>query len=157
VFKSKVISPSVAQNAGNAMLSELKKGDYNAGLEALVATVKQSMPTTTPAAGKAPVEADNNMMGTLLGIGAIVIGVWFLMALFRAMSGGTGGGFMSSLLGGLFGAAAGMMLYNALFSGHNTWSGGGDADSGGYDGSGGGDWGGGGGDFGGGDFGGGDF
>jgi len=95
-------------------------------------------------------------------------------------SGYGGGGFFSSLLGGLFGAAAGMWLYNNLFGG-SYWDSsqafGGetpptDAGTSDYDGDGsgdfdtndsvdtGGDFGGddfGGGDFDGGEFGGGDF
>jgi uncharacterized membrane protein YgcG len=124
----------------------------------------------------------------LIGIGVFLV-IWLIMGIVRAFSGagagaspgmagagGGGGGFFSSLLGGLFGAAAGMWLYNSVFGGHTSsaWGagpdggqgtgsgpdtsssgGGGDYDSGGAD-AGGGDWGGGGGEWGGGgDFGGG--
>ena len=111
---------------------------------------------------------------------------WVVVAIFRAMSRGGnpgggvpapgmgGGGFFSSLLGGMFGAAAGMWLYDQ-FSGHHSSAYAADADERGngdsgfsgqdtdYSGSGdsfgsdssSGDAGGG--DFGGGDGGGGDF
>jgi hypothetical protein len=123
-----------------------------------------------------------------LGVVAL-LGVWLVIGLFRALSGGGGGGgggmgggaggggFMTSLFGGLFGAMAGMWLYNNMF-GHGGMFGGSDAyagdspggdtggnydtgagdfsgddgASGGFDDAGGGDFGGGGGDFGGGDF-----
>ena len=144
----------------------------------------------------------------LLCVGAVVLlGLWVVVGLFRAITGagrggyapggyggggpggggygggGGGGGFMSSLMGGLFGAVAGNWMYNSFFGGGgHSWggqSGSGDAgytggsdasqpdtdysgtggDFGGDDGGGGGgdfggDSGGGGGDFGGG---GGDF
>jgi uncharacterized protein len=106
----------------------------------------------------------------LMGLGAILL----VVALFRAIGGGGrgygGGGFLSSMLGGLFGAAAGMWIYDTFLGGHSARGGdvfgsggggvdqdysGGGADFGGGDyGSSGGDLGGGGGDFGssGGDF-----
>ncbi len=121
-------------------------------------------------------------------IGGIIL--WIVIAVFRSMSrsgggaqgygqqsplggGGGGGGFMQSMMGGLFGAAAGMWMYDHFlggsshaappsdnqnlergdsgFSGHDTdYSGSGDSFSdsgGGGDFGGGGDGGGGGGDF----------
>jgi len=131
----------------------------------------------------------------------VILAIWLVVGLIRAFTrpaagpgyaggggygggGGGGGGFFSSMLGGLFGAAAGMWLYDSFFRSHtpspmggstayggestggvddtgSTGAGGdygGDADAGG----GGGDWGGGGdadagggGDWGGGDAGGG--
>jgi hypothetical protein len=62
-------------------------------------------------------------------IGLVVLLVlWLLIAIIRAMSGagrpsdgkGGGGGFFPSLLGGLFGASAGMWLYDNFFSGQST-------------------------------------
>lgn len=124
---------------------------------------------------------------------AVMLGIWLVVAFFRAIMGGGGGGygggggggfggggFFPSLLGGLFGAAAGMYLYDSFMGGNSSsdamasdngyndagntgegdWDGGGEAGGGdwGDDGGAGGDWGGdaGGGDFGG-DFGGGDW
>lgn len=116
----------------------------------------------------------------LVGIGVFLV-IWLIMGVLRGLGGagaspgmaGGGGGFMSSLLGGMFGAAAGMWMYNNFFGGHSnsTWasgpdggygpSSGNDADTGST--GGGGDYGpddgssggGGGGDTGGGDWGGG--
>jgi hypothetical protein len=146
----------------------------------------------------APAKQEDGGMGLrgwlCLGISA-VLGIWLITALVRAFSGGGGGGgygggggggggFFPSLLGGLFGAAAGMWMYDHFFGGHSSSAMAGDAGAGGSDGgggnavddagagdwsggaeaggdydAGGGDWGGGGGDVGGGggDFGGGDF
>ncbi len=121
----------------------------------------------------------------------VVLGIWLVIGLIRMFTGGGGGGgyggggggggggFFGNMMGGMFGAMAGMWMYNNLFGGgfqndamagdsYNTDTGdtgdgnfddgasGGDGDWG--DGGGGGDWGGGGGDWGGGgDFGGGDW
>ncbi len=121
----------------------------------------------------------------LLGVGLIWIVFNVIRSIFRGGMtpgggvspglGGGGGGFMSSMLGGMFGAAAGMWLYDQFSGGHDSsaWGadssnrgnddqgfGGQDTDYSGSGGdfggdSGGGDSGGGGGDFGGGDSGGG--
>jgi hypothetical protein len=114
----------------------------------------------------------------LIGVGVFLV-LWFVMGLIRAASGsgsspgmagaggGGGGGFFSSLLGGMFGAAAGMWLYSNFFGGHTNTAYGAGPDAGasnvdtGSTGGGddygdtGGDQGGGGGDVGGGDWGGG--
>lgn len=114
----------------------------------------------------------------------VLLGVWVVVGLIRAMSGGGGyggyggpggGGFFSSLMGGMFGTMAGMWMYNNLFgsgmsdigategfSGDPGDTGADSYDGGASGGSEGGDWGGGadtgGGDWGGGgDFGGGDW
>jgi uncharacterized protein len=146
-----------------------------------------------PKAADLRVDNGNAIAGWIcIGLVAL-LALWLIVGFIRALSGmGTasaggapagGGGFFSSLLGGLFGAMAGMWLYNHLFGGGSFWSGGetgggmagGEADStggiagegdfsgdtgagGSFDSggdTGGGDWGGG--DWGGGDWGGGDF
>jgi uncharacterized protein len=72
----------------------------------------------------------------LIGL-AILLGFWLISAVMRGFSslgggggggpgygyggGGGGGGFMNGFLGGLFGAAAGMWMYNNFF-GHSTSS-----------------------------------
>ena len=116
-------------------------------------------------------------IGGWLCIGLLVmLGIWLVIGVFRALTGGGGGGgygpgggyggggggggFFSSMLGGLFGAAAGMYLYNNLFGGGSMFGSSPDAYA--NDGSGGdtgagdysdGDSAGGGGDYGGGDYG----
>ena len=117
-------------------------------------------------AAAAPHEEGVNWTKWLLIGGAVLIGIWIMKALFSAMSGGGGGGpgggggggFFPSLLGGLFGAAAGMWMYDSFFR-HDTPSGGGfgggDAGSSGDGDFSGGDVGGDNGGFSGGDFGGG--
>jgi hypothetical protein len=164
-----------------------------------LAASKQAAAAQNPAAGQHAPPAQQGtpwVMYILIGIGVLLV-LWLIMGVMRALSGagggagpgmgyggGGGGGFFSSLMGGLFGAAAGMWLYNNVFGGHtnSAWgagpdgggantgndadtssTGGGDdyGDTGGGAGGdqggdvgGGGDWGGGGGDWGGG---GGDF
>ena len=129
-------------------------------------------------AGLDPAAAQTPPWLSWLCIGIVLLlGVWMVIGLIRMMAGGmggggmSGGGFFTSLLGGLFGAAAGMYLYDQFFgSGANSASAadgslgdasGADAGAGDWDrGATGGDAGGGdggGGDFGGGDFGGGDW
>lgn len=67
--------------------------------------------------------------GTILAVLLGLAVVWMVVGLFRSMAGGggsgagggavsSGSGFFSSLLGGMFGAAAGMWLYDQ-FSGHH--------------------------------------
>ncbi len=111
----------------------------------------------------------------------VALGIWVVVALIRALTGGGGGGgygggygggmggggggFFTSFLGGMFGAAAGMWMYNNMFGGSHmsdmsageSYGGdGGTADTGegnvdtGSEGAGGGDWGDSGGDTGGG-------
>lgn len=62
-----------------------------------------------------------------LGLTLLMIG-WFIMGLFRGMAAGPsmapgmgGGGFLSSLMGGMFGAAAGMWMYNSFFGTGSAW------------------------------------
>lgn len=90
---------------------------------------------TAPVAAPRVAEADTPparpwlwILLALVGIGVIL----FIMGLFKAMTRGNatagatppvlggGGGFFSSLLGGMFGAAAGMWLYNQFTGNHNT-------------------------------------
>jgi uncharacterized protein len=65
----------------------------------------------------------------------VLLGVWLVIGLIRAFTGGGGGGgggyggggggggggFMTGLLGGMFGAMAGMWLYNSVFGGHSSF------------------------------------
>jgi uncharacterized protein len=166
---------------------EVRSGGLTAAMDEIVSDLRD----TTVATG-ATHSTRNDARGGGMSVGGwvclglfVLLGVWLVIGLIRAFSGGGGmggmggGGFGSSLLGGLFGAMAGMWLYNSFFGGGGMFGGGSDAyagdagasdadtgagdweggsaSAGGYDdaGGGGGDWGGGG-DFGGGDFG-GDF
>ena len=161
--------------------------------------VDQLKDTSIPDAGKSGAAAKKagggglSILQWVLIIGGGLLVMWLVIGLIRALTGGGGGGggggpgggggggggFGTSLLGGMFGAMAGMYLYNSMFGGGMSSAsaadgtsaadgGGGDTgegnfdggaeggggggdwgDSGGGDGAGG-DWGGGGGDFGGG-------
>ncbi|HET6573554.1 MAG TPA: hypothetical protein VFG68_08130 [Fimbriiglobus sp.] len=174
-------------------------------LDATGYVVAQLKDTSVPVVGErtraASSDSNGNKGGTnILGyvcIGlAVLLGIWLVVGIIRAFTGGGGGyggggygggfgggGFFPSLMGGLFGAAAGMWLYDSFMGGHHSASasdamggyggdtGASDTGEGNYDegasaGSEGGDWGdagggdAGGGDWGGdagGDFGGGDF
>ena len=167
------------------------------GVNFVSATMKSHLPNH-PRTGTAPVPVPSHPAQSSGGMGwlipAIVIGlvVWVVIGIIRAISGrvsggsamgqaggggGAGGGFFSSLIGGMFGAAAGMWMYDQFFSSHGNsaygadhndvnggdsgfsgqdtdYSGSGDDFGGGSDGgsSGGGDFGGGGDSGGGGDF-----
>jgi len=94
-----------------------------------------SSPNRVAAPSPADLRGDNT--STIAGwicIGlAGLLALWLIVGFIRALSGmGTapaggapaGGGFFSSLLGGLFGAMAGMWLYNHLFGGGSLLSGG---------------------------------
>jgi hypothetical protein len=164
----------------------------DAGLHSAVSFVISDLKDTTAAAHGTANTAKSGGgflsggIGSLICLGLFVLlGAWLVIGLIRAFSGGSGGGpgggggggFMSSMFGGLFGAMAGMYLYNSMFgaggmfggsdafasdgsgdagaSGDGDFSG--DTGAGGsFDGGedrgwgGGGDWGGDGGDFGGG-------
>lgn len=76
-----------------------------------------------------------SLLGWVCIIGVVLLGVWLVIGLLRAVTGmggggygggmgggyggygGGGGGFMSSLLGGMFGSMAGMWMYNNFFGG----------------------------------------
>ena len=185
-----------------------RKQELDQALGAFVNEVAMAMPiekarsaASKPVGGQqvAALDGDqSNLLGWVcLGVVGLAV-VWMLFGAMRGSSmggggyggagapgygGGGGGGFFSNMLGGMFGAAAGMWMYSHFFGGGTPGAsagglfGGGDTsaeeagtgdfsngnDSGGDfgdsgDSGGGGDWGGGGGgDFGGGDFGGGDF
>ncbi|NBO93660.1 MAG: TPM domain-containing protein, partial [Planctomycetia bacterium] len=73
-------------------------------------------------------ETQSSWLGWLCVAGAGLLALWVVVGLIRALSGGGapasagpgyagggGGGFVSSLFGGMLGAAAGMYLYNSFF------------------------------------------
>ncbi len=191
------------------MLEKLKAGDKDGALlfaaDYVTDTIKANHPVANRKSAVAPANAAPVEQGRstsfnwspIIMIVLVVAGVWILFAIVRALfssgggggvgapgmgyggGGGGGGGFFSSLLGGMFGAAAGMWMYNSFFGGHSSSAfGAGPSDAGGGastpdsgpadtsgsagggdygndDAAGGGDWGGG--DAGGGDVGGGDW
>ncbi|MFO0866507.1 MAG: TPM domain-containing protein [Gemmataceae bacterium] len=105
-------------------------------------------PQAHPEQGQHPVghEADGPrqvdwMHWVWIGLGVLLV-FWLIRAIIRGVSGGAGnggpayggygggyspgygggGGFFSNMLGGLFGAAAGMWMYNNFFGGHHYGS-----------------------------------
>lgn len=185
------------KSVSQAETPDAKQAAFDTTLMSVANYVHNTLPNTTlttKAAANAKNQAkkeeekkEGSKVGTYICIGlCVLLGVWLVIGLIRAFSnrgggggpggGGGGGGFGSSLLGGLFGAMAGMWLYNSMFGGHDSSAfggdnssgggdygesggagdyggdtgGGGDYGGGGDDVGGGGDWGGGGGDFGGG-------
>lgn len=177
----------------NLMLAQLRNKQNDQALLEGVRFVQATLRAHLPERGRAPATAIRSthsspthwILAAVLGLVAVWVVMRILGALFAggggggggypggamAPGGGGGGGFLSNMLGGMFGAAAGMWMYDQ-FSGRSSQWGGGDAESrgdGGYSGQdtdysgSGGDFGGGdsggdsGGGFGGGDSGGGDF
>lgn len=133
------------------LVEHLKKGDRDGALSSATAYVLDVMgqhhrtaanPPVVPAqhefpAQGVPVQRQPNLMNLIwIGLGVLLV-VWVVSALVRALSGGGGGygmgggygggggGFMSSMLGGLFGAAAGMWMYDRFFGhgGSSGWGG----------------------------------
>jgi hypothetical protein len=104
---------------------------------------KETAPAKQPARGQhhEPVAnpGENTMppwVGWVCGIVVVLLVIWIVFAIIRAMTGamggggygyggggygGGGGGFFTGMIGGLFGAMAGMWIYNNLFGGHATY------------------------------------
>ena len=100
------------------------------------ASTSQSAPTSATAEKAEKAGGSNIMTYVCIGI-AVLLGLWLVMGVVRAFSGGGGGGgmggggggmggggggggFMSSMLGGMFGAAAGMWMYDQFSGGHSN-------------------------------------
>ena len=126
-----------------ALMSAVEYLEKN--LPATSADVKQSTKPSTKPGGRQVNESGGWGIGQWVCLGIAVLGgVWVLFAIIRAMSGGGGmagpggggfggGGFLSSMLGGLFGAAAGMWIYDQFLGGRSSRGGdyyGGNADYG---------------------------
>jgi hypothetical protein len=106
-----------------------RDGVLKSAVDFVVADLKGTAVTTTsdgaPLGKTTAHDSDKpgRSVGSWVCIGlCVLLGVWLVIGLIRAFSGGGGGGyggggFGSSLLGGLFGAMAGMWLYNSMFGG----------------------------------------
>jgi hypothetical protein len=202
-LKDTRFSDSHERELRNIMITQFKLKKFDEGLLAGVRYIRDTVPQGKKTTGNSTTQTSDiaadtdsgkwSWVGIVVAIGVALLVMWIVIALIRALTGGGGGGggggyggggggggFMSSMLGGLFGAAAGMWLYNSFFNtpsyspppsagdggvgdtgttddysgGTDDYSGGSDGGGGGGDwgdsGGGGGDWGGGGGDFGGG-------
>jgi uncharacterized protein len=183
-----------AKRPDDAKKREARDSGLIASIDFIVKDLKDTHVPLSATTKNDSKKASMGVGGWICLVLCILLGVWLVIGIIRALTGGGGGyggggygggggGFGSSLLGGLFGAMAGMWLYNSMFGGHHDMGsndafagdggGGGEGDTGagdysgedgaagGYDSGGdwggGGDMGGGGGDWGGGgDFG-GDF
>lgn len=135
------------------LIEKLKAKDADGALLAATHYVRESMSknhvvenrgserrSTAPVAHGGGDEPRTNWVAWILIALGVLIVVWIVLAIIRAISGagrpgyaggpgggyggggggGGGGGFFSSLMGGLFGAAAGMWLYNNFFGGHTN-------------------------------------
>jgi uncharacterized protein len=161
--------------AGKAADKAEKQKHYDAGVEEAVNFVRDTIRShggstqAAPNGHAANPEEGGHRTSPIMGYICIglcaLVGIWLVIGIVRAFShmggggggygpggyggggygGGGGGGFLSGLMGGLFGAVAGNWLYNSFLGGHSA----GQSAYGGDPGSGG--------DYGGGDAGGGDF
>ncbi len=117
---------------------EAKKTSDSGLLEGTSFVIDQLKDTSLPADTKLKSDQHKETGGmSILSwvciIGAVLLGVWLLIALMRMMTGGVQGygggyggggggggmGFMGGLMGGMFGAMAGMYLYDQFTGGHH--------------------------------------
>ncbi|MFO0824147.1 MAG: hypothetical protein U0792_13715 [Gemmataceae bacterium] len=131
----------VAKDEGKPEADQFKLRDE--GLSEAIGFIISDLKDTTVSASttSTPHAKPRGEMGIggwiCLGL-CVLLGVWLVIGVIRALTGaggggggygpggGGGGGFGSSLLGGLFGAMAGMWIYNSMF-GHGGMFGGSDA------------------------------
>jgi uncharacterized membrane protein YgcG len=118
----RLVQNTLQTNLAGAKAAEKTASDSSFESDAPEAVTKNQRDSSEAGAGWL-----SGPWGWLLIGGAVLLGVWLLVGLFRAFSGGVGGsgggGFLSSLLGGLFGAAAGMWLYDTFFGGSEALAG----------------------------------
>ncbi len=152
MFERKLLT--AVETAQKQTGDEAKKTRDAGLLEATSYVIDELKDTSLPADTKLKSDEKKETGGmSILGwvciIGAVLLGVWILIALIRMMTGsvngygggmggGGGMGFMGGMMGGMFGAMAGMYLYDQFTGGHHY----NDNYGGGSDGSGGGDTGG---------------
>lgn len=118
----------VAEN----FLSHFKKGDFDVGLLTSLAKIdyrlasnkgserEPSESSTASAASQWSLPGSSTVWTWVIVAGVVVIGFLIVRMIMGALAGGGGGGFLTSLLGGLFGAAAGMWLYDSFFGNNGS-------------------------------------
>ena len=153
---SRAINANRQETIREAFDASFKKGDFDGGLLQGVKTIGSVVSTARaelPAAAPVPVRGRGVPMpnrganqggfglGSLLGIGLLIVGVLFFFRLIGSLfrggggyapgqmgrpgygpgygGGGGGGGFMSSLFGGIGGAMAGNWLYDQFSGRHH--------------------------------------
>ncbi|MCS6863916.1 MAG: hypothetical protein RMJ56_02430 [Gemmataceae bacterium] len=122
-------------NAPEAEQFSLRNNALVAAVQFVIEDLKDTKPSAATTSANTTTASGDKTEGALPGAGGsgiagwlclglcVLLGVWLIIGLIRAFTGGgmgpgaAGGGFFSSLLGGLFGAMAGMWLYNNLFGG----------------------------------------
>jgi uncharacterized membrane protein YgcG len=153
-----VFSDEQRHRLAQILLNRFKQKEYDAGLLEAVRYVRSALAAAPKAVGAAVLAGAEHPRlpyaprGTGGGLGvwhwlglslAVLVGVWIVSAVFRAVAGagaqpayggpggpsgygpaayapaGGGGGFFSSLLGGMFGAAAGSWLYDRFSGGQS--------------------------------------
>jgi uncharacterized protein len=141
------------------LVTRFKEKEYDKGLLEAVEYVDEryaahfgkehsATHSSSNSSSEAPASGGMGIVGSVLGLiclaVVVILGIWLVIALIRAFSGGGGygaygggygggyggygggygggGGFFPSLLGGMFGAAAGSWMYDSWFrgSGHTT-------------------------------------
>ena len=139
----------------NLMLTQLRSKHYDQALLEGVGFVQSTLRAHLPERGRTSAihttrtsSSNHWILGLVLGLLALWVVMRILGAIFGGGNrgavyggggypggvypGGGGGGFMSNMLGGMFGAAAGMWIYDQ-FSGRSSssssWGGGGDLDN----------------------------
>lgn len=136
---SNSISPQQARTVEAAVMSSLKKQDFDGALSGAAAVLERTDVPGMSSSNVRPVAKEGGGISMLWTVLLIGIGLWLLVGLMRGLSGGGGGGgFMQSMLGGMFGGMMGMWMYDSFFRGGGGFSGGDGYDAGT---SGGGDWG----------------
>jgi hypothetical protein len=121
---------------------EAKKARDAGLLESTAFVIDQLKDTTLPADSKTTSSVTKkesggmSIMGWVCIAGAVLLGVWVVIALIRMMTGsvngygggyqggggyggGGGMGFMGGMMGGMFGAMAGMYMYDQMTGGHH--------------------------------------
>lgn len=147
---------AIREAKGKPNGKEIRDGGLMKAAEFVIDQLKDTTVPDSPAKKAAEAKKAGggglSILQWVLIIGGGLLVMWIVIGLIRALTGGGGGGggyggggggggggFFSSLLGGMFGAMAGMYLYNSMFGGGmSSASAGGDSygsggDGGSYD------------------------